>query len=78
MWRSYRTLTGTVIMRVARAKIGAIEFETFVESPLFGAGELLLGCEVLNKLIIVVDGLGRQACLSEEVTANRFSSKRKR
>ena len=41
LWRNYRTLTGAITMRIARAiiEIDDIKFECFVESPLFGKGK---------------------------------------
>ncbi len=67
MWRMYRTLTGRVIMRVARAlvEVGGTKLETYVETPLFGLGKNLAGREFLNKLVIVLDGIRRETCLCE-------------
>jgi len=67
LWRTYRTLTGTITMRVARAviEINGMRLESFVEAPLFGKGKLLAGRELLNKLIIIMDGRRRQACLGK-------------
>jgi len=66
-WRTYRTLSGRALMRVARAvaRLGAVELETYVEAPAYGLGKRLLGREVLNKLIVVLDGPKRSSCLAE-------------
>lgn len=66
LWRSYRTLSGTITMRTARAviKIFNQEIETFVETPFFGEGKLLLGREILNKLTIIIDGKREETCVS--------------
>jgi len=73
LWRIYRTLTGTVITRVARvrARVAETELEALVESPLYGRGKLLLGREVLSRLVVVMDGTRRQACLCEEANSQR-------
>ncbi|MHC1636993.1 MAG: pepsin/retropepsin-like aspartic protease family protein [Candidatus Nezhaarchaeales archaeon] len=65
-WRSYRTLTGIIIMKVARAiaKIGDKELEIYVEAPHMGVGKRLIGRELLNKLILVLDGPARKCCIS--------------
>jgi hypothetical protein len=69
LWRSYRTLSGTVIMRASRAivKIANMELETFVESPFLGEGKLLIGRELLNKLAIIIDGRRKETCLVEDI-----------
>jgi clan AA aspartic protease len=67
LWRDYRTLTGTVTMRVARAvvEINGVKFNTFIGSPLFWVGKLLVGREVLSKLAIVIDCSRKETCLVE-------------
>lgn len=66
--RVYSTLTGEVIMRVARGYIliDNISVEAFIETPLFGYGKLLVGREILNKLVLVLDGPKNICCLSTE------------
>lgn len=69
LWRNYRTLTGTITMRIARAVIkfsDGKEFEAFVETPLYGRGKLLIGREILNKLTIVLDGGKKDTCIVKE------------
>jgi hypothetical protein len=59
LWKEYRTMTGPLQMRVARAFIQTEEehmVETVVETPLFGTGKLLLGRAVLNSLSLLLDG----------------------
>ena len=65
LWRSYRTLTGAITMRMARGivEIDDMRFECFVESPLFGKGKILVGRELLNKLTIIMDGRTKQSCI---------------
>jgi len=67
MWRVYKTLSGFVTMRVARAiaEICGVRFETFVESPLYGGKKALIGREVLNRIAIVLDGLRKELCIAE-------------
>lgn len=64
--RTYSTMTGELVMRVARGfmLVDSVEMEVFVETPLFGAGKLLVGREVLNKLTLTLDGSRRECCLS--------------
>lgn len=72
LWKNYKTLTGRVVMRVARAIIklsDSIELEAFVETPLFGTGKLLLGREILNKLTIILDGNKEKTCIAEELAS---------
>ena len=63
MWRTYKTMAGSITMRVARAiaEINGEKLEAFVESPLLG-GKLLIGRELLNKLVIVLDGPRKLCC----------------
>jgi len=66
-WRTYSTLAGSVLMRVARAiaVIGGERLEIYVETPYFGRGKRLLGREVLNKLVLVLDGVSGQCCIAK-------------
>lgn len=66
-WRLYRTLAGPLPMRVARAfaELGGSRLEVFVETPLYGGGKRLVGRELLNSLVLVLDGPGRAACLAK-------------
>ncbi len=66
-WRTYRTLAGTVIMRVSYAivEVNNIKFQTYVETPRFGVGTRLIGREVLNKLTIILDGKNKLVCLAD-------------
>lgn len=72
LWRNYRTLTGTITMRMARAiiEINDMKFECLVESPLFGKGKLLIGRELLNRLTIILDGERKQLCIGELEESN--------
>jgi len=65
LWRAYKTLTGIVEMRVARAllEVAGRRLEVYVESPVYGGGRYLVGREVLNKLKILLDGPGKQVCV---------------
>ena len=67
MWRVYRTLVGRVPMRTARAiaVVGDGRLEVFVETPAYGVGKRLVGRELLNELVLVLDGPRHQACLAE-------------
>jgi predicted aspartyl protease len=65
LWKEYRTMTGPLQMRVARAFVQTEEehmVETVVETPLFGTGKLLLGRAVLNSLSLLLDGPARVSC----------------
>jgi hypothetical protein len=65
LWKEYRTMTGPLQMRVARAFVKTEEehiVETVVETPLFGTGKLLLGRAVLNSLSLLLDGPARVTC----------------
>ena len=63
-WRTYRTLAGTVVMRVARAiaEINGHQLEIYVETPQLGIGKRLMGRELLNKLILILDGPAKKCC----------------
>ncbi len=65
-WRTYRTLVGPITMRVARGfiEINGKTLETLIESPLAGKGKRLLGRELLNKLIVVLDGPHNLCCIT--------------
>lgn len=73
MWRVYRTLVGRAPMRTARAVavIGGKRLEVYVETPMYGVGKRLLGRGLLNRLILVLDGPGRQACIAEHETGTQ-------
>jgi len=64
LWRTYRTLTDTVTMRVARAvvEVAGQQLETYVEAPLYGGGKRLAGRELLNKLTILLNGSEGRLC----------------
>lgn len=68
-WKEYRTLTGPLLMKVARAFIrtGGTEAlkDTRVETPQLGAGKLLVGRMVLNEREMLLDGPGRSSCIME-------------
>jgi predicted aspartyl protease len=72
LWRNYRTLTGAITMRIARAiiEIDDMKFECFVESPLFGKGKLLIGRELLNRLTIIMHGERKQTCIGKLEASN--------
>jgi hypothetical protein len=68
LWKEYRTMTGPLQMRIARGFIQVGEsapVETFVETPLLGAGKLLVGRAVLGRLAVLLDGPARSSCLME-------------
>ncbi|RLF00126.1 MAG: hypothetical protein DRJ57_01395 [Thermoprotei archaeon] len=65
-WRTYRTLVGPIPMRTARA-VAIIEgekLEVFIETPLYGGGKRLMGRELLNRLVLVLDGPTRLSCVA--------------
>ena len=66
-WKEYRTMTGPLQMRTARALMrsdatNGLE-ETLVESPVLGQGKLLVGRMVLAKCRLLLDGPERSSCL---------------
>jgi len=72
LWKTYRTMTGTLQMRVARAFVeteGGRMVETVVETPLFGTGKLLLGRAVLSSLSLLLDGPAGVSCLVKPADA---------
>lgn len=68
-WKDYRTLTGPVQMRVAKAFIrtgdNEVLEETNVETPQLGTGKLLVGRAVLDKCSVLLDGPVHSSCLME-------------
>jgi len=68
LWRTYRTLAGTIIMRASRAvvEVANLRLETFVETPLYGEGKMLIGREVLNELTIIMDGKRKETCIAAD------------
>ena len=64
--RTYSTITGEIVMRVARGfmLINSVKMEVFIETPLFGLGKLLAGREVINKLTLNLDGPNKKCCIS--------------
>lgn len=70
LWKEYRTMTGPLQMRVARAFIQLEEenpVETLVETPLLGAGKLLVGRAILRRLAVLLDGPARLSCLTQPI-----------
>jgi hypothetical protein len=68
-WKDYRTMTGPLQMRTARALIrtgasSALD-ETVVESPVLGMGKLLVGRMTLSKCRLLLDGPARSSCFME-------------
>jgi len=74
-WKAYRTMTGPLQTRVARAfvKTGESEAleETQVETPAFGPGKLLVGRAILRKHRLLIDGSTACTCLMEQAASNR-------
>ena len=68
LWRTYRTLSDTVTMRVARAviEVAGKRLETYVETPLYGGGKRLAGRELLNNLRIILDGPAKKTCITRQ------------
>jgi hypothetical protein len=69
-WKKYRTMTGPLQMKIARALIrteasSALE-ETLVEAPVLGTGKLLVGRMTLSKCRLLLDGPAQSSCLMEE------------
>lgn len=64
----YSTMAGPVPVRRARVHvgIGGREVETFVESPLYGGGKLLVGRRVLSIIDVALMGPGARTCLVEQ------------
>lgn len=52
----YRTLAGPVVTRRSRVMVGtgSAELETFIETPLYGGGRLLLGRRIINQLNVAL------------------------
>jgi hypothetical protein len=65
LWKDYRTMTGPLQMRVARAFVETerVSAETLVETPLVGAGKLLVGRGILKDLAVLSDGPAGLSCL---------------
>ncbi|MGQ9691258.1 MAG: hypothetical protein ACUVQY_08375 [Thermoproteota archaeon] len=54
-------------MRTAKAIVSiepVIKIETYVETPPLGSGKMLIGIELLNKLIVVLDCHEEKLCLT--------------
>ena len=65
---AYSTMAGPVVLRRSREmiEVGGVEYETYLESPLYGGGKLLLGRSVLRRLEVALLGNKRSCCLIEE------------
>jgi len=64
--RNYLTLNGIIKTRVARAKIriGKIEINSYIESPVLGRDIALLGREILKELRIEFKK-GKEICIED-------------
>jgi len=65
-WRIYTTLNGIVKTKVAKAKIkiGKIELESFIESPVLGRDLTLIGRELLKKISVEIKK-GKEICVDD-------------
>ncbi|HDM27042.1 MAG TPA: hypothetical protein ENG27_01850 [Candidatus Bathyarchaeota archaeon] len=74
-WRRYKTITGTIIMRVARAVVVASNkrIETYIEAPVFGIGKRLIGREFLKELVVILDGPDSSCCVGKIEAENAAS-----
>ena len=63
----YSTMAGPVPVRRARVHlgVGGSEFESFIETPVYGGGKLLVGRRVLNMVDVALMGQDARACLVE-------------
>jgi predicted aspartyl protease len=61
----YRTLAGPVVTRRSRVMVdtGSAELESFIETPLYGGGKLLVGRRIINQLDVALLGPQGRACL---------------
>jgi predicted aspartyl protease len=64
--RNYLTLNGIIKTRVARARIriGKIEVNSYIESPVLGRDIALLGREILKELRIEFKK-GKEICIED-------------
>jgi predicted aspartyl protease len=69
LWKDYRTMTGPLQMRVARAFVETEKTlaETLVETPLAGGGKLLIGRAILENLAVLLDGPAKLTCVMKPV-----------
>jgi predicted aspartyl protease len=65
LWKDYRTMTGPLQMRVAKAFVQTEQtsIETLVETPLVGTGKLLIGRAILKDLAVLLDGPAKLSCM---------------
>jgi len=67
LWRSYSTIIGIIPMKTARAFVQIDElntnFEVYVETPVYGVGRRLIGREVINRLILLLNGPEKRSCI---------------
>ena len=60
----YQTMAGPVVLRRSkiRLEVGGSENESYIESPLYGVGKLLIGRSVLSKLDLAFLGSVQRTC----------------
>lgn len=60
----YQTMAGPVVLRRARVFIqfGEGEFESYVETPLYGVGKLLVGRRTISKVDLALLGTKSRCC----------------
>ncbi|KPV62703.1 MAG: hypothetical protein AOA65_1685 [Candidatus Bathyarchaeota archaeon BA1] len=60
----YTTLAGPIVLRRAEIKLSIKdeEIDTYIETPIFGAGKLLLGRRILSELNIALIGKKSLCC----------------
>ena len=60
----YQTMAGPVVLRRSRIalRLAKKEFESYLETPLYGPGRLLLGRLVLSRLDLALFGISARCC----------------
>ena len=67
----YRTLTGSIPMRTARALLIlplGDEMEIFVDTPKYGSGKSLVGLRAVSGIDVLLRGQNSETCLLKERT----------
>ena len=69
MFPIYTAVIGEVIMRgsIALTKVNDLEFEGYIETPMYGRGKYLIGRKLLKKINIVLLGREKKLCYLENV-----------
>ena len=71
----YQTMVGPVVLRRSRVvvQLAKKEFESYIETPLYGVGKVLVGRRILSKMNLAMLGTNGRCCHLKQERAEQAS-----